>query len=62
MRVLSQYQYLVLKKTIKFEPQHDKTNKMLRPAIRVFACAQWVAKNLRFLHADSEALTGNCPT
>ena len=34
-----------------------KTNKMsVRPAktIRVFACAQWVAKDPSFLHADSE--------
>ena len=26
----------------------------VRPAIRVFACAQWVAKDPCFLHADSE--------
>ena len=51
-----------------YEPAHGKTNKMtcvpqqrLRSAsghphslIRVFACAQWVAKDPRFLHADSE--------
>ena len=48
------------------EPTHDKTNKMtVRPAnshqpghlpslIRVFVCAQWVAKDPRFLHADSK--------
>ena len=39
----------------------DKTNKVtVRPAktqvrlIRVFACAQWIAKDPSFLHADSE--------
>ena len=33
------------------EPRHDKTNKMsVRPAL----CAYWVAKDPRFLHADSE--------
>ena len=50
-----------------FEPQHDKTNKMsVRPAKTQISldirpvwsesslCAQWVAKDLRFLHADSE--------
>ena len=48
------------------EPRHDKTNKMSAPGedpdqpghlpslIRVFACAQWVAKDPSFLHADSE--------
>ena len=47
------------------EPQHDKTNKMtsVRPAktrIRCpvwsesSLCAQWVAKDLMFLHGDSE--------
>ena len=49
------------------EPPHDKTNKMtLRPAkIQISLgisplwsesslCAQWVAKDPRFLHADSE--------
>ena len=50
-----------------FEPRHDKTNKMsLRPAKTQISlgirpvwsesslCAQWVAKGLRFLHADSK--------
>ena len=49
------------------EPPHDKTNKMTgapsedsdqlgHPSslIRVFACAQWVAKGPMLLHADSE--------
>ena len=49
------------------EPQHDKTNKMtLRPAKTQISlgirpvwsesslCAQWVAKDPSFLHADSE--------
>ena len=49
------------------EPPHDKTNKMAyapsedsdQPGhppslIRVFTCAQWVAKDSSFLHADSE--------
>ena len=31
------------------EPSHDKTS-----LIRDFACAQWVAKDPSFLHADSE--------
>ena len=46
---------------ITFEPPRGKTNKMtVRPAktqpslIRVFSCAQWVAKDPSFLHADSE--------
>ena len=51
----------------KFEPEHDKTNKMsVRPAkiqislgIRLdwsesSLCTQWVAKDPSFLHADSE--------
>ena len=47
-----------------FEPRHDKTNKMsVRPAktdqIRPVwsessLCAEWVAKDLSFLHADSK--------
>ena len=50
-----------------YEPPHDKTKKMAcAPSedadqaghppslIRVFAVCQWVAKELRFLHADSE--------
>ena len=50
-----------------FEPPHDKTNKMsMRPAKTQISlgirpvwsesslCAQWVAKDPRFLHADSE--------
>ena len=49
------------------EPSHDKTKKMAcapsedsdQPGhppslIRVFACAQWVAKDHSFLHADSD--------
>ena len=45
------------------EPRHDKTNKMsARPAKTQISpvwsksplCAQWVAKDPRFLHADSE--------
>ena len=49
------------------EPPHDKTNKMtLRPAKTLISlsirpvwsesslCAQWVAKDPSFLHADSE--------
>ena len=38
------------------EPRHDKTNEMsIRPVGSEFSlCAQWVAKNPRFLHADSE--------
>ena len=52
---------------LQFEPRHDKTNKVsVRPAKTQISlgihpvwsesslCAQWVAKNLRFLHADSE--------
>ena len=50
-----------------FEPRHDKTNKMsVRPSKTQISlgihpvwsesllCAQWVAKDPRFLHADSE--------
>ena len=48
-----------------FEPPHDKTNKVVvrlaktqisgSPSlIRVFTVAQWVAKDLSFLQADSE--------
>ena len=44
------------------EPPHDKTNEMtfapsktqISLGIRVFACAQWVAEDSMFLHADSE--------
>ena len=52
---------------ITFEPPHDKTNKMtVRPAKSQISldirqvwsdsslCAQWVAKDPSFLHADSE--------
>ena len=58
---------LVLLVTFMFEPQHDKTNKMtVRPAKTQISldirpvwsesslCAQWVAKDPSFLHADSE--------
>ena len=50
-----------------YEPRHDKTSKIAcTPSedsdqaghppslIRVFACAQWVAKGPSFHHADSE--------
>ena len=47
-----------------FEPQHDKTNKMtyapsmtriIRPGWSESSlCVQWVIKDPRFLHADSE--------
>ena len=46
-----------------YEPRHDKTNKMsVRPAKTQISlggsesslCAQWVAKDPSFLHADSE--------
>ena len=46
-----------------YEPRHDKTNKMsVRPAKTQISpvwsesllCAQWIAKDPRFLHADSE--------
>ena len=43
------------------EPPHDKTNKMVCAPIKDFAqsdqsslCAQWVARDPSFLHADSE--------
>ena len=52
---------------ITYEPPHYKTNKMVcassedsdQPGhppslIRVFACAQWVAKDPSFLHAQSK--------
>ena len=52
---------------IKYEPHHDKTNKMsvhpaktqislgIRPVWSESSlCAQWVAKDPRFLHTDSE--------
>ena len=51
----------------KFEPPHEKTNKMtVRPAktqISLGICAQWVAKAPSFLHADSEDTdqTGRMP-
>ena len=60
----------------KYEPPHDKTNKMtVRPAKTQISlgirpvwsesslCAQWVAKDPRFLHADSEdsVQTGRMP-
>ena len=58
---------LVIKYMLKFEPPHDKTNKMtLRPAKTQISlgirpvwsesslCAQWVAKDPSFLHVDSE--------
>ena len=64
MAVLTLYiQFIILK----YEPQHDKTNKMsvhpakiqislgISPVLSEFTlCAQWVAKEPRFLHADSE--------
>ena len=42
-----------------YEPRHDKTKKKMsvRPAktqIRLGICAQWVAKDPSFLHADSD--------
>ena len=53
--------------SLTLEPRHDKTNKMtVRPAKTQISlgirpvrsesllCAQWVAKDPRFLHADSE--------
>ena len=52
---------------MKYEPQHDKTNKVtvhpaktqislgIRPVWSESSlCAHWVAKDPRFLHADSE--------
>ena len=59
-----------------FKPRHDKTNKVsVRPAKTQISqgirpvwsesslCAQWVAKDPRFLHADSEGSdqTGRIP-
>ena len=56
------------------EPRHDKTNKItVRPAMTRWAstqsdqsspCAQWVAKDPRFLHADSKGSdqTGQMPS
>ena len=44
---------MISKYLSKFVPPHDKTNKM-PSLIRVFACAQWVAKDQGFLHAVSE--------
>ena len=54
-------------KSLRFEPQHDKTNKMtVHPVTTPISldihpvwsesslCAQWVAKDPSFLHADSE--------
>ena len=59
--------YNKTKEKSQFEPPHDKTNKMnVRPAktqislgIRLVwsessLCAEWVAKDPSFLHADSE--------
>ena len=49
-----------MKRHLPYEPHRDKTNKMsVRPAktqIRSesLLCAQWVAKDPSFLHADSE--------
>ena len=50
-----------------FEPPHDKTNKMIVPPAKTqisldirpvwpesSLCAQWLAKDLSFLHEDSE--------
>ena len=44
-----------------YEPPNDKTNKMtVRPAktqislVSLRTCAQWVAKDQSFLHADTE--------
>ena len=43
-----------------YEPPRDKTNKMMCAPSKDsdqpghLLCAQWVAKNLSFLHADSE--------
>ena len=58
---------LKAKQNVTFEPQHDKTNKMsvhqakaqislgIRPVRSESSlCAQWVAKDPKFLHADSE--------
>ena len=57
----------VLLSSMLYEPRHDKTNKMsVRPAKTQISlgirpvwsesllCAQWVAKDRRFLHAESE--------
>ena len=61
--------FSVVSLLLTFEPQHDKTNKMtvtVRPAktrislgihpvwSETSLCAQWVAKDPSFLHADSE--------
>ena len=71
---LSFYRQINSPKTI--EPRHDKTNKMtVRPAKNQISlgirpvwsesslCAQWVAKDPSFLHADSEdsGQTGRMP-
>ena len=57
----------LLNRIFVYEPQYDKTNKMsVRPAKTQISlgicpvrsdsslCAQWVAKDSRFLHADSK--------
>ena len=59
------------------EPQHDKTNKMIARPVKTqislgirpvgsesSLCAQWVIKDPRFLHADSEDSdqSGRMPT
>ena len=36
------------------EPQHDKTNKLACVWLESSQCTQWVGKDPRFLHADSE--------
>ena len=58
--------YLALQEFFKYDPRHDKTNKMsvrpaktqispgIRPVWSVFAVRSMVAKDTMFLHADSE--------
>ena len=53
--------FYVLAHNVKIsDPVHDKTNKIkctpsIRPVWSVFLlCAEWIAKDPRFLHADSE--------
>ena len=36
------------------ERRHDKTNKVTVRPVKSSLCARWVAKDPRFLHADSE--------
>ena len=61
--MFNRYNYFV----VTYEPPHDKTNKMtVRPAkiqlslgirpvwFESSLCAQWIAKDPSFLHADSE--------